>query len=565
MGWQAEVRALLRQGNKARALQQVVARLRAHPRDVAALLWFAGLTENREQAIAALRYVLRLDAENAAARRGLAALGARPEEDVRVAKKASRGDGDAKGPRQAENTRVANKERPGEVKPGPEPLRGSQILRRARATIWPFRGYNRPLGVLLEMGMVQTRDLEWAVKNARDPEICWAAAVLLQEPDIQDLSMTEQQAAEVVFPFRQLNRPLGVLLREGHIGLRDLAYAVHGAYSPRLRWAAAVMGYWVLEHQGGGQESASQQVWPSAEGEMATKARDASASQRPPAADATPAAVGQASTVPAEEPGPSRGPLRVYRGSRFLQRQVQVHERRVTWASYALRALVVAAAVVSVVGGLYLTLALHDRLRGTVVTWSGVLVLWAVSRVVPWFDRLKAQREAYRQGLAGEERLVRLLRGKLDGRWALYRNLVLPDGRGDLDAVLLGPRGVYLLEVKAYQGAHRVRGGEWYRRRWGKWVEMDANPTRQAMRNALRLAEFLRARGLAVWVEPRVVWAGQGRVWIDGQPEVPLWDLNRPSWIWRDLGRGKPLSPETRQGIHQALHTLIALSPEAKP
>jgi len=563
LDWQAEVRAVLRQGNKARALQQVVAQLRAHPRDVAALLWFAGLTENREQAIAALRYVLRLDPENAAARRGLAALGARPEEGVRVAKKASRGDGDAEGPRQA--IRLASKGRPSEVEPGSELIRGSQILRRAQATIWPFRGYNRPLGVLLEMGMVQTRGLEWAVKNARDPEIRWAAAVLLQEPDIQDLSMTEQQAAQVVFPFRQLNRPLGVLLREGHIGLRDLAYVVHRAYSPRLRWAAAVMGYWVLEHQGGGQESASQKVRPSADREMATRARSASAYHRFPAADATPAAVGQASTVPAEEPGPSRGPLRVYRGSRFLQRQVQVHERRVTWASYALRALVVVLAVFSVAGGLYLTLGLHDRLWGTVVTWSGVLILLAVSRVVPWFDRLKAQREAYRQGLAGEERLARLLRGKLDGRWALYRNLVLPDGQGDLDAVLLGPRGVYLLEVKAYQGAHRVRGGEWYRRRWGKWVEMDANPTRQAMRNALRLAEFLRARGLEVWVEPRVVWAGQGRVWIDGQPEVLLWDLNRPSWIWRDLGRGKPLPPETCQGIHQALHTLVALSPEAKP
>ncbi len=558
MDWQSEVRDLLRQGAKAQALQRVTAHLRAHPRDVAALLWFAGLTEDREKAIAALRYVLRLDPQNAAARKGLAALEAAEADSraenrrVRVAKERAKASAPDHGP-EKRPTLSSSAPRPSSA---PSIIRGGDVLRRARATLWPFKGLNRPLGTLLEVGMVEPQDLAWAVKNARDPEIRWAAAVLLHEEEIQDLRLTPAQAQEPKFPFRQLQRPLGELLREGHIGLADLAYAVDKAYSPRLRLAAAALGYLLLLER----DAQVAQAIPSAvevsqeqSGSTATETTKEIAPQTGPTK--------MPATSPLPSPAPSveapTGPLRVFQASDYLLQQREKHERQVTLAFYGLRTLILLIAVVSIGGGLYLSLHLHQRTLGTVVTWLGVLGLAGVARVLPWYEQLRAQREAYRLGMAGEQRLVDLLRGKLDARWALYRNLNLPDGQGDLDAVLVGPRGVYVLEVKAYRGAHRYRGNEWYRRRWGKWTEIDANPSQQALRNALRLADFLRQHGAQIWVEPRVVWAGPGRVWIDGRPEVPLWDLSRPGWIWRDLGRGKALTPEVRRRVHQALQTLL--------
>lgn len=732
MDWQAEVRVLLQKGEKARALQRVMAHLRAHPRDVTALLWFAGLTEDRERAIAALRYVLRLDPENAAARKGLAALGVALAEEgeggvakealqgrdgaaeeeglatrsgemaakaIRIAKEEGKDGGKEKEAGKAKETkeqglriantedeergqdvRIAKKEEPrhhdekvrvqtqkvqeahrAAVPAGEKPIRGHQILRRARATIWPFQGHNRPLGALVDAGVVKAKDLEWAARKARQPEIRWAAAVLLRATELQDISLTEQQAAKEVFPFRRLNRPLGVLLREGSIELRDLAYAVHKAYAPHLRQAAAVMGYVVLERQGrqspasGGQNpkvrraaeapaepSASdapakgalgasrrpsrapqrgedpQQPTPSGRrppnnGEKSQKgpeapsshqssavvisstapsaptapprvarkdagdaphgprvnskpsSREKSSSARQPAPASSTPNEAQSSSQKKAQPSPHEAPgaLRVYQGDLYLQRQVKVSERRLNMALYALMGLLFAIAGASVIGGVYIVWRWHSRLWGNVAIWSGVVGLLLLSRATPLLERLKAQRNAYRQGLAGEERVLRLLRDRLGQHWRLYRNLKLPDGQGDLDAVLLGPRGLYVLEIKTYRGKHRVRGDEWYRKRWGKWMEIDANPTRQALGNAQRLANFLRTQGIAVWVEPRVVWAGQESPWIDGKPKVPLWDLNHEAWIWNDLRRGRVLPPETRQRIHEALRPLFALKPEA--
>lgn len=62
----------------------------------------------------------------------------------------------------------------------------------------------------------------------------------------------------------------------------------------------------------------------------------------------------------------------------------------------------------------------------------------------------------FRQGRKGEERIVEQLRSVLDHRWTIYRNLQLPDRKSDLDLVLVGPGGVWAVQVKATGAPLRV-------------------------------------------------------------------------------------------------------------
>jgi nuclease-like protein len=113
------------------------------------------------------------------------------------------------------------------------------------------------------------------------------------------------------------------------------------------------------------------------------------------------------------------------------------------------------------------------------------------------------QREAehWAVGRAGEEYVASVLARYLDDRFVLLRNYTPPPpyhGGGDIDAVLLGPHGVTVFEVKALSGEFRCEGQEWLWRssRGGAWQKAMVNPSKQALDNARRIRETLRWKGL---------------------------------------------------------------------
>lgn len=102
-------------------------------------------------------------------------------------------------------------------------ITGEELMGLAGAIVWPFKGLKRPLGELLAEGVVQSRDLGWAVWNAFDPAVKWAAAIHLKEEALQTISLSPDEARQVVWPFKNLNRLMGELLAEQVITLHDLA------------------------------------------------------------------------------------------------------------------------------------------------------------------------------------------------------------------------------------------------------------------------------------------------------------------------------------------------------
>ena len=154
------------------------------------------------------------------------------------------------------------------------------------------------------------------------------------------------------------------------------------------------------------------------------------------------------------------------------------------------------------------------------------LISWVAAR------RWAARAAHFRGGLRGEDALERALARCLGDDYTLYRNLRLPGRRGDLDAVLLGPPGVVLLENKAYAGEFVLFGDRWYRaagpaggdmRRW------HSSPTAQAARNADLLAAWLARHGLGEAPVHALVVLSSGRLRESRRapsvPVVPLDDL----------------------------------------
>jgi hypothetical protein len=166
------------------------------------------------------------------------------------------------------------------------------------------------------------------------------------------------------------------------------------------------------------------------------------------------------------------------------------------------------------------------------------------------FDPLYKQMRLYRKGQLGEERALNVMYGALDGKWWLFRNLELPGRRiGDLDLVLVGPHGVWNLEVKAYSGEYRNVGDRWERRANGSWHPIRKSPTQQARRNAAQLSQLLSTNQIKQWITPAIIWANPESSVLLDNPSSPVWTLDELSDQLKALSSERPIGQEQVQKI----------------
>ena len=179
------------------------------------------------------------------------------------------------------------------------------------------------------------------------------------------------------------------------------------------------------------------------------------------------------------------------------------------------------------------------------------LIIWLINylpdQVEKQFDK---QIENYRRGEEGEERSVQQILQSLDGNWTVFRNINLPGrNRTDLDIVLVGPPGVWALEVKNYRGKYRNIGDRWEYFQRKAWKKLRSSPSQQAMQSAVRLANFFKADHLNVFVNPVVVWAGEDSDLQVENPYVVVWLLERLSDELGNIWQGEKLSKEEKEKI----------------
>jgi hypothetical protein len=121
-------------------------------------------------------------------------------------------------------------------------------------------------------------------------------------------------------------------------------------------------------------------------------------------------------------------------------------------------------------------------------------------------------------GMSGERRVAHVLAHELPSEYVLINGLKLPRGAGDIDHLVIGPTGVFLVETKTMAG--RIvcdPDGTWRRTRIGRagtaYAAYIGDPAAQVQRNIFAVRECLRRRvpGLLrhtpLWIEGLVVFA----------------------------------------------------------
>lgn len=249
--------------------------------------------------------------------------------------------------------------------------------------------------------------------------------------------------------------------------------------------------------------------------------------------------------------------MQVIEGSDYLVQEGRKKARRMVILAIAVLVLWVASLVISL-GATILNLFRQELVP---LKWSiaAAVFLFSAKFWLPKLENTIDEHANYDRGLRGELRVAMAFKKRLDDRWNLFRNLILNKDEGDIDAVLVGPSGVYVLEIKAYTGYHRNTRKRWQRKYLGAWRDLNRSPSQQALHNARRLHTYLAEHGVKVWVEPRIVWSSRSKLWLQ-KPAVPVWQLTKAQFIAEDLMQGDGPSEEQRRQIIRLLTKRCAAS-----
>ena len=131
---------------------------------------------------------------------------------------------------------------------------------------------------------------------------------------------------------------------------------------------------------------------------------------------------------------------------------------------------------------------------------------------------------SYHKGKIGETLVEEYLKG-LSDNYYLINDIKLPGSYGNIDHILLGPNGIFVIESKNYDGKIICNGDEWHRHyEGGLTISMRGrpywkpsrnydigSPSKQVKRNAVKLKQIIEPqkgifkRPLKLWVEGIVV------------------------------------------------------------
>ncbi len=165
------------------------------------------------------------------------------------------------------------------------------------------------------------------------------------------------------------------------------------------------------------------------------------------------------------------------------------------------------------------------RLDVLAQNWVLWLAVWAA--LACGYVSATGRARVLRAGLRGEAVVARVL-DALPTTWCVLHDVLVPTGGRlrQLDHVVAGPGGVWVVETKSWLGEIEYGPGGW--RRWlrGGAAPM-RDPVRQACGAAAALGHELRRRGCSVWVAPAVCFVDSipgADMPVDFGDAVVVWD-----------------------------------------
>ena len=203
----------------------------------------------------------------------------------------------------------------------------------------------------------------------------------------------------------------------------------------------------------------------------------------------------------------------------------KAHKYLILWV-VCLFVFVVISLTTVPVSPLYVDLGSYDTARVLIMVFPGVGVLV--------FYRLY---RSYQLGFAGEEQVTQTLSAALSNDYSLINDVKLIAYKGgNIDHIVLGPTGIFVLETKNYSGKIACYGDS--------WKGIHQSPSAQARINASRTYKVIKASGMFAsklpWVQPVVVFPDR-KVELDirrppsGVEVLKIDDL--PNYITHELRR----------------------------
>jgi hypothetical protein len=188
-----------------------------------------------------------------------------------------------------------------------------------------------------------------------------------------------------------------------------------------------------------------------------------------------------------------------------------------------------------------------------------IIIIFAASIIPPLVETVQSLREDlefFKYGREGENKVLQILEESLDDNFIYITNYVIPNTRiGDIDGLLIGPKGIVILEIKNYAGIFRISGGDMYRKIKDDVFKLyKKNPFKQIKKQKEYLDKFLHEKGIDVKITPIVVLVygkiekitGPTQVFITGAHQLPNhifelslisgWSPELPNKIIRILG-----------------------------
>lgn len=111
---------------------------------------------------------------------------------------------------------------------------------------------------------------------------------------------------------------------------------------------------------------------------------------------------------------------------------------------------------------------------------SGNSFLSALGSLTHEFNQAQNQLK----GGAGEWFIYLILQSFSDD-WIMFKNALIPANKSgnstEIDHLIIGSRGVFLLEVKTWKGSFSACKDKWKRREGNIWVEISESPTSQSV------------------------------------------------------------------------------------
>ena len=170
----------------------------------------------------------------------------------------------------------------------------------------------------------------------------------------------------------------------------------------------------------------------------------------------------------------------------------------------------------------------------------------------------------YFSGAYGEHKALSKLKKELSDDFHIYVNVKVHE-KMESDMVIVGPTGVFDVEVKNYNGT--LEGGrddkEWILHKTGQkggtYSKTIRNPINQLKRNVFILAKFLKIEGSNVWVDGAILFPNGHTAWRS--PNLNLAECYTSAQaVARDIKKTVPrwtISQDQLNKIHASLEKCI--------